>query len=86
MRAMLTVAGKDRTGVIAKISNTLFEHNVNIVDVRQNIMGGDLFAMIMLVELKDCDISFPSLTAQLEAAGVELGTKKIFICFFLCTE
>ena len=46
MRAMLTVAGKDRTGVIAKISNTLFEHNVNIVDVRQNIMGGDLFAMI----------------------------------------
>ena len=65
MRAMLTVAGKDRTGVIAKISNTLFEHNVNIVDVRQNIMGGDLFAMIMLVELKDCDISFPSLTAQL---------------------
>ena len=68
MRAMLTVAGKDRTGVIAKISNTLFEHNVNI-------MGGDLFAMIMLVELKDCDISFPSLTAQLEAAGVELGMK-----------
>lgn len=75
MRAMLTVAGKDRTGVVAKISNTLFEHNVNIVDVRQNIMGGDLFAMIMLVELKDCDISFPSLTAQLEAAGVELGMK-----------
>ena len=40
-----------------------------------NAMGGDLFAMIMLVELKDCDISFPSLTAQLEAAGVELGMK-----------
>ncbi len=75
MRAMLTVAGKDRTGVIAKISNTLFEHNVNIVDVRQNIMGGDLFAMIMLVELEGCDISFPSLTAQLEAAGIELGMK-----------
>ena len=37
MRAMLTVAGKDRTGVIAKISNTLFEHNVNIVDVRQGL-------------------------------------------------
>ena len=70
MRAMLTVAGKDRTGVIAKISNTLFEHNVNIVDVRQNIMGGDLFAMIMLVELEGCDISFPSLTAQLDRKSV----------------
>lgn len=39
MRAMLTVAGKDRTGVIAKISNTLFEHNVNIVDVRPEHHG-----------------------------------------------
>ena len=75
MRAMLTVAGKDRTGVIARISNTLSSHNVNIVDVRQNIMGGDLFAMIMLVELEDCDISFPALTTQLEADGVDLGMK-----------
>ena len=38
-------------------------------------MGGDLFAMIMLVELENCDISFPALTAQLEADGVELGMK-----------
>ena len=75
MRAMLTVAGKDRTGVIARISNTLSSHSVNIVDVRQNIMGGDLFAMIMLVELENCDISFPALTAQLEADGVKLGMK-----------
>ena len=75
MRAMLTVAGKDRTGVIARISNTLSSHNVNIVDVRQNIMGGDLFAMIMLVALEGCDISFPALTTQLEADGVDLGMK-----------
>lgn len=75
MRAMLTVAGKDRTGVIAKISTTLSEHSVNILDVRQNIMGGDLFAMTMLVELDGCDISFPALTTQLEADGVALGMK-----------
>lgn len=75
MRAMVTVAGKDRTGVIARISHTLSSHNVNIVDVRQNIMGGDLFAMIMLVELEHCDISFPALTTQLEADGVDLGMK-----------
>lgn len=75
MRAMLTVAGKDRTGVVARIATTLSNHSVNIIDIRQNIMGGDLFAMIMLVELDGCDISFPALTAQLEADGVELGMK-----------
>lgn len=28
MRAVITVTGKDRTGIIAKISNTLYEHQV----------------------------------------------------------
>ena len=33
MRAVVTVAGKDHTGVIARIATTLSEHNVNILDV-----------------------------------------------------
>ena len=48
MRAVITVTGKDRTGIIAKISNTLYEHQVNIVDISQNVME-DMFAMVMLV-------------------------------------
>lgn len=75
MRAVVTVAGKDHAGVIAKIATTLFEHNVNILDVHQNILGGDMFAMTMLVELEGCDISFPALTTELEANGVELNMK-----------
>ena len=35
MRAVITVTGKDRTGIIAKISNTLYEHQVNIIDISQ---------------------------------------------------
>lgn len=38
MRAVITVTGKDRTGIIAKISATLYEHQVNIVDISQNVM------------------------------------------------
>ena len=30
MRAVITVVGKDRTGIIAKISDTLYQHQVNI--------------------------------------------------------
>ena len=38
MRAVITVVGKDRTGIIAKISDTLYQHEVNIVDISQNVM------------------------------------------------
>ena len=50
MRAVITVTGKDRTGIIAKISNTLYEHQVNIIDISQNVMD-DVFAMVMLVNI-----------------------------------
>ncbi len=75
MRAIVTVTGLDHTGVIAKISNTLSDHNVNIIDVHQNILDGNMFAMTMLVELEGCDISFPALVGELDANGVELGMK-----------
>ena len=53
MRAVITVTGKDRTGIIAKISATLYEHQVNIVDISQNVME-DMFAMVMLVNMTAC--------------------------------
>ena len=39
MRAVITVTGKDRTGIIAKISATLYEHQVNIVDLPERHGG-----------------------------------------------
>ncbi len=42
MKAVITVIGKDRTGIIARVSGLLYEHNVNILDISQTILG-DLF-------------------------------------------
>ena len=55
MRAVITVTGKDRTGIIAKISNTLYEQQVNIIDISQNVME-DVFAMVMLVNIDKCTV------------------------------
>ena len=33
MRAVITVVGKDRTGIIDKIYDTLYRHRVNNVDI-----------------------------------------------------
>ena len=51
-KAVITVIGKDTTGIIAKVSNLLYEHDINILDISQTIMQ-DLFTMIMLVDMKE---------------------------------
>jgi ACT domain-containing protein len=55
---IITVTGKDKTGIIAKISSALYKANVNIVDVNQKIME-EYFVMTMA-----CDIAKTSLTIE----------------------
>ncbi|MBS5702496.1 MAG: ACT domain-containing protein [Butyricicoccus pullicaecorum] len=74
MRAVITVVGKDRTGIIAKISETLYGHDVNIVDISQNVMD-DMFAMVMLVNIDHCTVDFTALADLLDKDGEELGMK-----------
>ena len=50
MRAVITVAGKDRVGIIANVTQTLAQQNVNVLDITQTILS-DMFTMIMLVEI-----------------------------------
>ena len=50
MRAVITVAGKDRVGIIAEVTQALAHQNVNVLDITQTILS-DMFTMIMLVEI-----------------------------------
>ena len=50
MKAVVTVLGKDRTGIIAAVSNLLYQEGVNILHISQTILSG-MFTMIMLVEV-----------------------------------
>lgn len=52
MRAVVTVVGKDRTGIIARVSTLLYENGINILDISQTVMSSDMFTMIMLVDMK----------------------------------
>ena len=51
MKAVVTVVGEDRVGIIARVSTLLCENDINILDISQTIMQ-NMFTMIMLVELK----------------------------------
>lgn len=54
-KAVITVIGKDTTGIIAKVSNLLYENGINILDISQTIMQ-DLFTMIMLCDIKNVQV------------------------------
>ncbi|MCM6857697.1 ACT domain-containing protein [Enterococcus durans] len=51
MKAILTVVGKDKVGIIAGISQKLAELNINILDVSQTIME-DYFTMMMMLQMQ----------------------------------
>lgn len=72
MKAVITVVGKDRTGIIARVSNYLADQNVNILDISQTIMQ-ELFTMIMLVDTQDSGIGTEALRAGLDKIGEELS-------------
>ena len=47
MKAVVSVIGKDRTGIIAAVATKLAELKINIEDISQTIMQNN-FVMIML--------------------------------------
>ena len=72
MRAVVTVTGSDKRGIIAKVCAFLFEHNINIEDVSQTILG-DQFAMIMMVDMSESREAFASVAAALAQLGEKIG-------------
>ncbi len=72
MRAIISVFGKDRPGIIAGLSAVLYRHGANILDISQTVMQGAIFTMVMLIEVSEGD-SFSGLKADLEEAAEGLG-------------
>ena len=70
MRAIVTVIGKDKTGIVAGVSTRLTELDVNIVDISQTIMDG-FFTMNMVIEIEATE-AFPEVKSNLEALGESL--------------
>lgn len=72
MKAIVTVIGEDKTGIIAKVSTALYENNINIQDISQTIMQ-NMFTMIMLVDFRSSEISIQRITDRLDAVAKEMN-------------
>ena len=73
-RAIITVLGSDRSGIVAAVAGALADHDVNILDISQTILQG-IFTMTMLVDLKASDVDFLALQNQLAGLSLELDVQ-----------
>ncbi len=71
MKAVVTVVGKDKKGIIARVSGVLFENDINILDISQTIMQ-DMFTMIMLVDLEGSELAVKQLTDKLHIIETDM--------------
>ena len=72
MRAIVTVIGKDRVGIIADVTALLAQYGVNVLDISQTVLQ-EYFTMIMLVDTAQCTVPFADLARTLDEAGTQRG-------------
>ena len=72
MKAIVTVVGKDRVGIIAQVCVKLAEYRVNVLDISQTVMQGYL-TMMMAVDVSACKIPLADLVTEMSRIGEEMG-------------
>jgi formyltetrahydrofolate deformylase len=70
--ATLTVLGRDKTGVIARVTNFLFEQKANIEALEEQVARGQ-FSMTLQASWKSSELKSDSLRAGLEKLAAQLG-------------
>lgn len=73
-RAIITVLGADRAGIVAAVAGTLSDCSANILDISQTILQG-IFTMTMLVDLSDSTVGFATLKSSLDQLSERLGVQ-----------
>ena len=72
MKAVITVTGKDKVGIIAMASAECAKYGANIVDISQTVLD-EYFAMIMLVSLEGLRVDFSAFADAMNKAGGDNG-------------
>src|SRR5699024_11988636 len=73
MKAIITVVGKDKKGIVAAVSAKIAELGLNIDDISQTVL--DEFFTMMAIVSSDEQQDFTQLRAEFEAYGESLNVK-----------
>jgi len=72
MKAVVTVIGMDKPGIVAGVSTVLAENEVNITDISQSY-AGEFFTMIMVVDFEQSNVTLKDVAEDLKRAGDKIG-------------
>lgn len=73
-KTIITVVGKDHSGIIAGVCTYLAEAEVNILDITQTIVDG-YFNMMMVTDFEECNKEFGVAQEELNKLGDEMGVQ-----------
>lgn len=71
-RVIVTLVGKDQTGIIAAVCNYFAENNINILDIKQTTVQ-EYINMMMIVDLEKCSKQFSEIVQGLDVVGGKVG-------------
>lgn len=74
MRVVLTIVGKDKVGITAKVSNALADMNINIININQNIMQG-FFNMVLIADMEEANVTLAVARTNMAELGKEIGVE-----------
>ena len=74
MQVVLTIVGKDKVGITAKVANALADMNINIININQNIMQG-FFNMVLIADMEGANVTLADARAKMAALGEEIGVE-----------
>ena len=74
MQVVLTIVGKDKVGITAKVTNALAEMNINIININQNIMQG-FFNMVLIADMEGANVNLADARQRMVQLGEEIGVE-----------
>lgn len=72
MKAIVSVVGMDKPGIVATVSTTLAKHNINIIDITQSY-AHEFFTMILVVDFEKSNTTLREISEELKKAGEKIG-------------
>ena len=73
-KTIITVVGKDTTGIIAHVCTYLADNGINILDISQTIVQG-YFNMMMIADFAHIQKPFTQIASELNEVGERLGVQ-----------
>ena len=73
-KIIITVVGKDRVGIIARVCTYLSGNQINILDITQTIVS-DMFNMMVIADITNSEKPFETVADELKELGDGMGLR-----------